>query len=49
MEGKGQVKKHGKELCTKTRGGEDWLWEVGVARAGESSGGKMGTTVIEQE
>ena len=25
------------------------MWEVGVRRAGESKGGKTGTTVIEQE
>ena len=26
----------------------DWIWEVWVGRAGESNGGKMGATVIEQ-
>ena len=31
------------------RGREDWMWEVGVGRAGESNGGKMETTVIEQQ
>ena len=25
-----------------------WMWEVGVSRAGESNGGKLGTTLIEQ-
>ena len=25
------------------------MWEVGVGRAGESNGGKMGTPVIEQQ
>ena len=29
-------------------GGENWLWESGVGRAGKSNAGKMGTTVIEQ-
>ena len=29
--------------------GEDWMWEIGVGRAGESSGGEMGTTVIEKQ
>ena len=30
------------------RWGEDRMWEVGVGRAGESKGRKMGTAVIEQ-
>ena len=28
--------------------GEDWLWEWGGDRAGESNGGKLGQTLIEQ-
>ena len=41
-----------KEPWTKTMVGgkiECGRWEVGVSRAGESNGGKMGTTVIEQQ
>ena len=33
----------------KDNGGGDWMWKVGVGRAAESNGGKMGTTVIEQQ
>ena len=31
------------------KGGWDWWWEVGLGLAGESSGGQMETTVLEQQ
>ena len=31
----------------KDKGGQDWGWEMGVGAVGESSGGKMETTVLE--
>ena len=31
------------------KGGWDCGWEVGIGRAGESSGGKMETTVFEHQ
>ena len=33
----------------KAKGEKDWGWEVGVGGAGESGGGKMETTVLEQQ
>ena len=34
---------------TKTMGEEDWMWEVGVGKMGESNGGEMGTSLTEQQ
>ena len=34
-------------MDTDKGGRKDWMWEVG--RTGKSNGGKMGTTVIEQQ
>ena len=33
----------------KAKGGWDWGWEVGMAGVGGSGGGKMETTVLEQQ
>ena len=33
----------------KTKGGNNWGWEMGVGGAGEIGGGKMETSVLEQQ